>query len=150
MATFPRTTLECQPCLRVAVAEVARRCELPGSGRCVVGNCVCVEVVELGTRGRRDHGLNEAYLLWHARGRTCNVPIGCASCEPHSGGLEAGRIAHQNAAGRGPPGGPGGYTQLKFYDAVALPDVRQPMALGFKTNEIQRLLLVDEEGTRVS
>ena len=35
----------------------------------------------------------------------------------------------------------------ELYDVVALPGVRQPMALGFKTNEIERLLLVDEEGT---
>ena len=35
----------------------------------------------------------------------------------------------------------------ELYDVVVLPGVRQPMALGFKTNEIERLLLVDEEGT---
>lgn len=35
----------------------------------------------------------------------------------------------------------------ELYDAVVLPGVRQPMALGFKTNEIERLLLVDETGT---
>ncbi len=35
----------------------------------------------------------------------------------------------------------------ELYDAVVLNGVRQPMALGFKTNEIERLLLVDEEGT---
>jgi uncharacterized protein (TIGR03032 family) len=34
----------------------------------------------------------------------------------------------------------------ELYDVVTLRDVRQPMALGFKTNEIERLLLVDEEG----
>ena len=34
----------------------------------------------------------------------------------------------------------------ELYDAVILPGVRQPMALGFKTNEIERLLLVDEPG----
>jgi uncharacterized protein (TIGR03032 family) len=34
----------------------------------------------------------------------------------------------------------------ELYDVVALPGARQPMALGFKTNEIERLLLVDEEG----
>jgi uncharacterized protein (TIGR03032 family) len=34
----------------------------------------------------------------------------------------------------------------ELYDVVVLPGVRQPMALGFKTNEIERLLLVDEEG----
>jgi uncharacterized protein (TIGR03032 family) len=33
----------------------------------------------------------------------------------------------------------------ELYDVVALPGVRQPMALGFKTNEIERLLLVDEQ-----
>jgi uncharacterized protein (TIGR03032 family) len=35
----------------------------------------------------------------------------------------------------------------ELYDVVVLPGVRQPMALGFKTNEIERLLLVDEAGT---
>lgn len=34
----------------------------------------------------------------------------------------------------------------ELYDVVVLPGVRQPMALGFKTNEIERLLLVDEMG----
>jgi hypothetical protein len=34
----------------------------------------------------------------------------------------------------------------ELYDVVALPGARQPMALGFKTNEIERLLLVDEPG----
>ncbi len=34
----------------------------------------------------------------------------------------------------------------ELYDVVVLPGVRQPMALGFRTNEIERLLLVDEEG----
>jgi uncharacterized protein (TIGR03032 family) len=34
----------------------------------------------------------------------------------------------------------------ELYDVVVLPAVRQPMALGFKTNEIERLLLVGEEG----
>lgn len=34
----------------------------------------------------------------------------------------------------------------ELYDAAVLPGVRQPMALGFKTNEIERLLLVDEPG----
>jgi uncharacterized protein (TIGR03032 family) len=34
----------------------------------------------------------------------------------------------------------------ELYDAVVLPGVRQPMGLGFKTNEIERLLMVDEEG----
>lgn len=35
----------------------------------------------------------------------------------------------------------------ELYDAVVLPGVRQPMALGFKTNEIERLILVDEQGS---
>jgi uncharacterized protein (TIGR03032 family) len=35
----------------------------------------------------------------------------------------------------------------ELYDVVALHGVRQPMALGFKTNEIERVLLVDEPGT---
>jgi uncharacterized protein (TIGR03032 family) len=35
----------------------------------------------------------------------------------------------------------------ELYDVVALPGVRQPMAIGFKTNEIERLLLVDEPGS---
>jgi uncharacterized protein (TIGR03032 family) len=35
----------------------------------------------------------------------------------------------------------------ELYDTVVLHGVRQPMALGFKTNEIERLLLVDEPGT---
>lgn len=35
----------------------------------------------------------------------------------------------------------------ELYDAVVLNGVRQPMALGFKTNEIERFLLVDEEGS---
>lgn len=34
----------------------------------------------------------------------------------------------------------------ELYDAIVLPNVRQPMAIGFKTNEIERLLLVDEAG----
>ena len=33
----------------------------------------------------------------------------------------------------------------ELYDVVVLHGVRQPMALGFKTNEIERLLLVDKE-----
>lgn len=32
----------------------------------------------------------------------------------------------------------------ELYDAVVLPGVRQPMAVGFKTTEIERLILVDE------
>jgi hypothetical protein len=35
----------------------------------------------------------------------------------------------------------------ELYDVIVLPGVRQPMALGFKTNEIERLLLVAEPGT---
>jgi uncharacterized protein (TIGR03032 family) len=34
----------------------------------------------------------------------------------------------------------------ELYDVVALPGARQPMAVGFKTNEIERLLLVGEVG----
>jgi uncharacterized protein (TIGR03032 family) len=34
----------------------------------------------------------------------------------------------------------------ELYDAVVLAGVRQPMAVGFKSNEIERLLLVGEEG----
>ena len=33
----------------------------------------------------------------------------------------------------------------ELYDVVSLPGVRQPMAIGFKTNEIERLILVGEE-----
>lgn len=33
----------------------------------------------------------------------------------------------------------------ELYDAVVLPGVRQPMAVGFKTTEIERLILIDEE-----
>ena len=35
----------------------------------------------------------------------------------------------------------------ELYDSIVLPGVRQPMAVGFKTNEIERLMLVDEFGT---
>jgi uncharacterized protein (TIGR03032 family) len=35
----------------------------------------------------------------------------------------------------------------ELYDVVALPGVRRPMALGFKTDEIQRLLAVGEPGS---
>ncbi len=34
----------------------------------------------------------------------------------------------------------------ELYDAVVLPGVRQPMAVGFQTNEIERLMLIGEEG----
>lgn len=32
----------------------------------------------------------------------------------------------------------------ELYDSVVLPGVRQPMAVGFKTNEIERLMIVDD------
>ena len=32
------------------------------------------------------------------------------------------------------------------YDAVVLPGVRQPMVVGFQTNEIERLMLIGEKG----
>jgi uncharacterized protein (TIGR03032 family) len=35
----------------------------------------------------------------------------------------------------------------ELYDVVALPGVNRPMALGFKSDEIQRVLDVDDEGT---
>ena len=35
----------------------------------------------------------------------------------------------------------------ELYDVVSLPGLRQPMALGFKTNEIERLILIGEPGT---
>jgi uncharacterized protein (TIGR03032 family) len=35
----------------------------------------------------------------------------------------------------------------ELYDAAVLPGVRRPMALGFKTDEIERLLALDDEGT---
>jgi uncharacterized protein (TIGR03032 family) len=35
----------------------------------------------------------------------------------------------------------------ELYDVVVLPGVRQPMALGFKTDEIQRMIAVDDEGS---
>jgi hypothetical protein len=34
----------------------------------------------------------------------------------------------------------------ELYDVVALPGVLRPMALGFKTDEIQRLLTVGQTG----
>jgi len=34
----------------------------------------------------------------------------------------------------------------ELYDAAILPGVRQPMAIGFQNNEIERLLLIDEPG----
>ena len=33
----------------------------------------------------------------------------------------------------------------ELYDVVCLPGVQRPMALGFKTDEIQRMLAVDDE-----
>ena len=33
------------------------------------------------------------------------------------------------------------------YDVVVLPGVSRPMALGFKTDEIQRMIAVDDEGS---
>jgi hypothetical protein len=35
----------------------------------------------------------------------------------------------------------------ELYDVVVLPGVRRPMALGFKSDEIQRLIAVDDEGS---
>jgi uncharacterized protein (TIGR03032 family) len=35
----------------------------------------------------------------------------------------------------------------ELYDVAALPGVTRPMALGFKSDEIQRLLAVDDQGT---
>lgn len=40
-----------------------------------------------------------------------------------------------------------GHLVTELYDVIALAGVRQPMALGFKSNEIERLLVVDEAGT---
>jgi hypothetical protein len=33
----------------------------------------------------------------------------------------------------------------ELYDVAVLPGVRQPMAVGFQGNEIERLLLIDNE-----
>ena len=33
----------------------------------------------------------------------------------------------------------------ELYDSVVLPGVRQPMAVGFKTTEIERLMLIEDE-----
>ncbi len=33
----------------------------------------------------------------------------------------------------------------ELYDSVVLPGTRQPMAVGFKTTEIERLMIIDEE-----
>lgn len=35
----------------------------------------------------------------------------------------------------------------ELYDSAVLPGVRQPMAIGFQSNEIERLMLIDEPGT---
>ena len=35
----------------------------------------------------------------------------------------------------------------ELYDVVVLPGVRRPMALGFKSDEIQRTIAVDDEGS---
>lgn len=34
----------------------------------------------------------------------------------------------------------------ELYDSAVLPGIRQPMAVGFKTNEIERLMMIAEEG----
>jgi uncharacterized protein (TIGR03032 family) len=59
-------------------------------------------------------------------------------CGLHIIDLRSGAIAHWLRLD--------GSLVTELYDAVVLPGVRQPMALGFKTNEIERLLLVDEPG----
>ena len=33
----------------------------------------------------------------------------------------------------------------ELYDSVVLPGIRQPMAVGFKTSEIERLMLIEDE-----
>lgn len=60
-------------------------------------------------------------------------------CGLHVIDLRSGTIAHWLRLD--------GSLVTELYDAVVLQGVRQPMAVGFKTNEIERLLLVDEEGT---
>ena len=35
----------------------------------------------------------------------------------------------------------------ELYDVAVLPDVRRPMALGFKTDEIQRTIAIGADGT---
>jgi hypothetical protein len=35
----------------------------------------------------------------------------------------------------------------ELYDVVVLPGVSRPMALGFKTDEIQRMIAVEDEGS---
>ncbi|MFM9964682.1 MAG: hypothetical protein ACKV2Q_26045 [Planctomycetaceae bacterium] len=37
---------------------------------------------------------------------------------------------------------------IELYDSVVLPGVRQSMAVGFKTTEIERLMLVEDEENR--
>jgi uncharacterized protein (TIGR03032 family) len=61
-----------------------------------------------------------------------------SQCGLHVIDLRSGTIAHWLRLD--------GPLVTELYDAVALPGVRQPMALGFKTNEIERLLVVDEPG----
>jgi uncharacterized protein (TIGR03032 family) len=59
-------------------------------------------------------------------------------CGLHVIDLRSGTVAHTLRLD--------GSLVTELYDVVALPGVRQPMALGFKTNEIERVLLVDEPG----
>jgi uncharacterized protein (TIGR03032 family) len=59
-------------------------------------------------------------------------------CGLHLIDLRSGTVAHTLRLD--------GSLVTELYDVVALPGVRQPMALGFKTNEIERVLLVDEPG----
>jgi uncharacterized protein (TIGR03032 family) len=61
-----------------------------------------------------------------------------SQCGLHIVDLRTGTVAHWLRLD--------GSLVTELYDVVALPGVRQPMALGFKTNEIERLLLVDEPG----
>ena len=77
--------------------------------------------------------------LGQAQGRLQSVS--CAP-EPQCGlqviDLRTGTIAHWLRLD--------GMLVTELYDAVVLPGIRQPMAVGFQTNEIERLLLVDEVG----
>jgi uncharacterized protein (TIGR03032 family) len=67
--------------------------------------------------------------------------LAAKGAEPQCGlqviNLKTGQIAHWLRLD--------GSLVTELYDVVALPGVRQPMALGFKTNEIERLILVGEE-----
>lgn len=69
--------------------------------------------------------------------------LGQRGAEPQCGlqviDLNSGTIAHWLRLD--------GTLVTELYDVVVLPGVRQPMAIGFQTNEIERLLLVDEEGS---